>query len=117
MLLMLAAAAQKTGDVSYLTPYWTVMKTWADFLVGSLPDPGDELCTDDFEGPSPHNANLAVKGILGLAAYSYLVNMTGDTKSANYYLNISKTYASDWLSLANDTDHYRLQYDLVRCIY
>lgn len=34
---------------------------WGDYMVASLPDPGDQLCTDDFEGPSPHNVNLAAK--------------------------------------------------------
>ena len=35
--------------------------TWGDYIVASLPDPGDQLCTDDFEGESPHNVNLAAK--------------------------------------------------------
>ena len=38
-----------------------MLKIWADYIVVSLPDPGDQLCTDDFEGPSPHNVNLAAK--------------------------------------------------------
>ena len=38
-----------------------LLKTWADYLASSLPDPGDQLCTDDFEGVSPHNVNLAAK--------------------------------------------------------
>ena len=38
-----------------------VLETWAEYLNASLPDPGNQLCTDDFEGPSPHNVNLALK--------------------------------------------------------
>ena len=38
-----------------------VLITWGDYIVDSLPDPGDQLCTDDFEGKSPHNVNLAAK--------------------------------------------------------
>ena len=41
--------------------YRTLLKTWADNIAFSLPDPGDQLCTDDFEGKSPHNVNLAAK--------------------------------------------------------
>jgi hypothetical protein len=65
-----------------------LLRGWADYLIASLPDPGNQLCTDDFEvalsfdssgsephsgilirvirrcaqGPSPHNVNLAAKG-------------------------------------------------------
>ena len=60
---MLAAIAQRQGgDISYLEPYWGLIETWAEFLQSTLPDPGNQLCTDDFEGPSPHNVNLAAKG-------------------------------------------------------
>ena len=38
-----------------------VLITWGNFIVASLPDPGNQLCTDDFEGQSPHNVNLAAK--------------------------------------------------------
>ena len=41
--------------------YRDVLITWGNFIVASLPDPGDQLCTDDFEGKSPHNVNLAAK--------------------------------------------------------
>ena len=38
-----------------------LLAIWGKYLLESLPDPGDQLCTDDFEGPSPHNVNLAAK--------------------------------------------------------
>ena len=66
MLIMLAAIAKAGSSVSFLSPYGPLLKSWAEFLNATLPDPGNQLCTDDFEGPSPHNANLAAKGILGL---------------------------------------------------
>lgn len=58
---MIAGIIHETKDISFLTPYWKVLKTWADYIVTSLPDPGNQLCTDDFEGKSPHNMNLAAK--------------------------------------------------------
>ncbi len=46
----------------YLYIYFRkLLMQWGDYMVASLPDPGDQLCTDDFEGPSPHNVNLAAK--------------------------------------------------------
>ena len=38
-----------------------LLTVWGDYIVASLPDPGNQLCTDDFEGASPHNVNLATK--------------------------------------------------------
>ena len=59
LLLMLAGIAQQQKmDVAYLKPYWPALTQWANYLNVSLPDPGEQLCTDDFEGPSPHNVNL-----------------------------------------------------------
>jgi len=49
------------------------MLQWGNYLTTALPDPGNQLCTDDFEGPSPHNANLAAKGIVALEVTSSLL--------------------------------------------
>ncbi len=48
MLLMLAAVVQKLNTTDFLQPYWKVMETWAQYLNSTLPDPGNQLCTDDF---------------------------------------------------------------------
>jgi len=58
--------------------YSALIKSWAEFLVsgeGVLPDPGDQLSTDDFLGPSPHNTNLALKGIVGLGCYAEIARL------------------------------------------
>ena len=34
---------------------------WGNYIEASLPDPKDQLCTDDFEGKTAHNVNLAAK--------------------------------------------------------
>ena len=85
MLQLILAVAQRTGDLDYLEEYWPLLKKWADYLVKFLPDPGDQLCTDDFMGPSPHNINLAVKGLVGLESYAELMRMKGDKESAELY--------------------------------
>ncbi len=48
MLLMLAGIVQRLKTTDFLQPYWTVMETWAQYLNSTLPDPGNQLCTDDF---------------------------------------------------------------------
>ncbi len=51
MFIMLAAIAlQQNGNVSYLQPYRPLLNMWYQYLNASLPYPGNQLCTDDFEG-------------------------------------------------------------------
>ena len=64
-------------------------------------------------GPSPHNANLAVKGIIGIGAYAYLVNVSGDSAAAAHYFGIAQSYVPQWQAKADDGGtHYKLEYDL-----
>ena len=48
MLMMLAAIVQKLNTTDFLEPYWNVMDIWAQYLNSTLPDPGKQICTDDF---------------------------------------------------------------------
>ena len=116
MMLMLAVIAQRqAGDVNWLVPYQRILEEWAQFINSTLPDPNDQLCTDDFEGRSPHNANLAVKGVVALNAYAILLRYFGRFVEADTYDALAKQYAEDWKALAVDTDgnlkHYKQRYD------
>jgi len=112
MLIMLAGLYKAQGSSEYLKDYWGLLKTWADFIVTSLPDPGNQLCTDDFEGPSPHNVNLAAKGIVALEAYAGLLESNGDKQQASRYRDYAHTFATNWTLSAADGDHYRIQFNL-----
>jgi hypothetical protein len=48
MLLMLAGIVQRINDTAFLKPYSNLMEIWAQYLNSTLPDPGNQLCTDDF---------------------------------------------------------------------
>ncbi|CAD7928421.1 unnamed protein product [Amoebophrya sp. A120] len=78
-----------------------LLRHWADYLKENLPDPSFQLCTDDFQGPSTHNSNLAVKGIVALAAYGFAF---GDEEAKR----VAETYGRTWMQLAAvnvTTDH------------
>jgi alpha-D-ribose 1-methylphosphonate 5-triphosphate diphosphatase PhnM len=117
MMHMWAAVIQRSADqkdiMAMTKRYWNLFQTWANYLVQNLPDPGEQLCTDDFEGPSPHNANLAAKGILGIAAYAQICNFMGRSTDAQKYNSIAQDYAKQWATLALDSDriHTKLEYD------
>jgi hypothetical protein len=48
MLLMLAGIVQRLNTSDFLQPYWNLTEIWAQYLNRTLPDPGNQLCTDDF---------------------------------------------------------------------
>ena len=116
MILMLAAIAQQqNGEVTWLLPYQGVLNEWVQFINSTLPDPDEQLCTDDFEGPSPHNANLAVKGIVALNAYAILLRYFNRSAEAKTYDALAAQYAENWKVLALDPEgspkHYKQRYD------
>ena len=60
MLLMLAGVAKMLKTTDFLQPYWNVMELWSQYLNSTLPDPGNQLCTDDFVR-SPPSAGLSYR--------------------------------------------------------
>jgi len=115
MLMMVAGVAQASNyDVVLKNrAYWALLQQWGDYLVSALPDPESQTCTDDFEGPIPHDSNLAVKGIIGIAAFAKLNALVGNAPAASKYNAIAQQYAAKWLVLSNpdNQNHYRLRYD------
>jgi len=116
LVLMTAAIVTRTEDASWFNPvYWPLLESWGTYLTQNLPYPGNQLCTDDFEGPSPNNTNLAAKGIIALDALAYLANFLGNTSLAQQYHNTAINYAQTWQKCAYTTDnspHYGLEYNL-----
>lgn len=121
LLLMIAGVVKLEGwnndAVNWIEAagFFSLLNSYADYIVASLPDPGDQLCTDDFEGPSPHNANLAAKGIVALAAWAEVLRFRGDPDSmqlAGQYEASAVNFAVDWEALAKtDGYHFKKNYD------
>eukprot|EP01079_Euglenida_sp_SAG-EU17-18_P006828 gene6828-1221_t len=97
---MLAAAALATGDTATIDTYYPLLKGWADYLVANGLRPAKQLCSDDFEGPTALNANLAAKSILGIAAFSSVCEQLGKGTDCGHYASTAKNYSSLWPSLA-----------------
>ena len=67
------------------------------------------------QGPSPHNSNLAAKGIVALEAWAQVLNLIdGQAKLSALYSSKASEFYADWLELAIDSsgDHYKIQYNL-----
>ncbi len=111
MLIMTAALAQMEKSPGLASEYWPVLTGWAQYLREKGLDPDQQLCTDDFAGPMAHNANLSLKTIEALGAYSLLCKMRGDAEHAAQYRQTAEDFTRRWIALAQDGEHYRLAFD------
>jgi len=111
MLILVAALERKQGNIHLAEKFWPQLTKWAEYLRAKGLDPENQLSTDDFAGHLAHNANLSIKAIEGLAAYAQLAEGLGKSDMARQYANVAKEMASQWQTMANDGDHYRLAFD------
>lgn len=111
MVILTAAIAKAEGNANYAKKYWNLLTIWTDYLIEYGQDPENQLCTDDFAGHWAHNANLSVKAIMGVAAYSKLAKMLGMDKIAAQYAEKAQKMAVRWEEMAKEGDHYRLAFD------
>ena len=111
MILCVAALCKAENSLKYAKKHKEVLNGWTDYLVSVGWDPENQLCTDDFAGHLAHNCNLAVKGILGIAAWAELLRGLGETEKADSYRKTALSLAETWKEKAFDGDHYRLTFD------
>lgn len=111
MLILTTAVALAEGNAEYAKKHWTVLTTWANYLLEEGLDPENQLCTDDFAGHFAHNTNLSVKAIMGIAGYGKLAEMQGDQETADTYISAAREMARKWVLMADAGDHYRLTFD------
>jgi hypothetical protein len=111
MLTLAAQLCLQDGNIEYVKPYWDIMTQWTDYLVENGQDPSNQLCTDDFAGHWPHNCNLSVKAIMGIAGYAIMARMKGDAATADRYMNRARQMAKKWEADAREGDHYKLAFD------
>jgi hypothetical protein len=111
-MLIMAAACLKQAP-AFAAAHYKILKQWADYLVANLPDPGFQNQTDDFAGSIAHSVNLAVKGIIAVAAMAQIARATGNTADAGYYQGKAREFTGYWLSHAQDPSgaHLDLTYN------
>jgi hypothetical protein len=111
LLILGAALGHAQGDWHVARQYWPLFTKWAQYVRAKGLDPENQLCTDDFAGHLAHNANLSIKAIEALGAYSQMARGLGDTATADDYLSAAKEMAAKWEQMDRDGDHYKLAFD------
>ncbi len=112
MLVMEAAVAIATKDVSFAASHLELLETWVRYLLENGRDPENQLCTDDFAGHMAHNCNLSLKAIMGVAGLGIIYGMMGRKRDEKTYIKIAREMAADWAKRAANADgSYRLGFD------
>lgn len=113
MLLMTYAYYKFSGNAEYLRQHYTKLQQWASYLIQYSLVPGIQLSTDDFSGQLANQSNLAIKGIVGLAAMSKVSTIVGDTPNAINYSLTATSYYDQWTYFAIDpsSTHTMLAYE------
>ncbi len=113
MLILEAALVRRDpqGEMEQLKENLPLYEKWVKYLLQYGGDPGEQLCTDDFAGHLAHNVNLAFKAIMGVEAYSILMQAVGREEEAAQYHEKAGAMAKDVLERASEADHTRLTFD------
>ena len=106
MLIMSLAYAQKTGDNDWLSSHYPIMKQWNSYLKNGtlIPTGNDGLSTDDFAGSHDNQTNLALKGIIGIAAMAEIAKLTGNDDDATSFRATAEDYISQWQGFGINSD-------------
>lgn len=100
------------GNTDFVTPHMETLSKWVKYLVKYGNDPENQLCSDDFAGHMPHNCNLALKAIMGIAAYALILKEYGDSSGHDEYMSLAREMAKSWVERAKNADgSFRLAFD------
>lgn len=110
MILLSTAVCRAEHRIAFARKHWDLLSLWAGYLRKEGFDPANQLCTDDFAGHLAHNANLSLKAILALAAYSQLARQMGETARADSFSRLALGFAVRWQQMDQDGNHYSLTF-------
>ena len=112
MIILFAAICDADNDVSFAKEHIDTISLWSKYLIKYGLDPENQLCTDDFAGHLAHNVNLSIKAIMGIAAYSRILQRLGENDEAQKMMNTAREYAASVIERAKNSDgSYRLAFD------
>ncbi|KAL1897136.1 hypothetical protein Sste5346_004341 [Sporothrix stenoceras] len=91
-----------TDAGAWLASHYRLLKQFAQYLVDFSLVPAAQLSTDDFAGTLANQTNLAIKGILGIAAMGEIARIAGQPGDAAHFKTLAQDYYRQWTYLAID---------------
>ncbi|KAH9063193.1 hypothetical protein EDB87DRAFT_1558504 [Lactarius vividus] len=108
MLIMTYAHARATGDGSLISKYYSLLKSWADYLSNSTLFIHDQSSADVLPVTTKNQTNLAIKGIIAIKAMSKMSSVVKQTADVDKYSSVAARLYSQWRNLALDSDQHLL---------
>lgn len=102
-IIMVLKYAQTSNDTAYLKAHYPILKQWVEYLVQDSLYPSLQLSTDDFAGHLENQTNLALKGIIGIAAMAEISTLAGESADAQNFSAIATDYISQWETLGSNS--------------
>ncbi|NUS55856.1 MAG: DUF5127 domain-containing protein, partial [Streptomycetaceae bacterium] len=115
MLIMTAAVVgrlSRDAGRDAAARHYSVLRGWADYLVGHALHPDFQNQTDDFTGFIARSSNLALKGIIGIGAMALIARAAGHSDDATRYSTTAHKYVGEWVKHSKDPSgqHLMLAY-------
>ena len=111
MLVLFCALHEADRDLDFVRRAWPLLAQWADYLIETGANPGEQLCTDDFSGVLGRNVNLSAKATMGLAGAARLAAALGDAEASRRYDETARIFAAHILEAAGEPYGTRLAFD------
>ena len=100
MLVMTYCACFADGDFTIAKENIDLLDKWSFYLTEYGEDPGEQLCTDDFAGHLARNVNLSAKAVMGVMAYSKILENIGEKDKSYEMKEKAEKMAKNWLDNA-----------------
>ncbi|KAL0952407.1 hypothetical protein HGRIS_006682 [Hohenbuehelia grisea] len=96
MLIMMLAHAMYSGDGSLINRYYSLLRRWADYLVGHVINDPVQVTAHASSIGGADSVNLAIKGIIGIQAMSLMSQVMNVTQDAEKYSTSAAALFSQW---------------------
>jgi len=113
MILMVYSVCIADGNFDMAKENLDLLRKWSRYLTQYGEDPGEQLCTDDFAGHLKGNVNLSAKAIMGVAAYSKILEKLGEKEESVEMWKKAQEMAESWLRRADMGGYTALTFEKV----